>query len=274
MAAPDVIDAVLERFGFSDRPAPDLAGLNEVYLAWSRRVPFDNVVKRIHLTGGSPEPFPNTQPDAFLASYLRDGTGGTCWPSSGGLHAVLDELGFDARRGSAAMYDNLSGPIHTHGTVIVRIDGVDYWADTSMLTDRVFPLVRGEETHLDDPLHPVRVEPVDQLWRVWWPHPFLDEKIGCLLLDDDVTAEHYLDRYEWSRGQSPFNAGLHATHNFDGARVTLGFDQRFERRPEGMTARETDREERDRLLVEEFGMSESIVAQLPADDPAPEHERR
>ena len=46
------------------------------------------------------------------------------------------------------MYDNLSGPIHTHGTVIVRVDGVDYWVDTSMLTD-VFPLVPGEETHRD-----------------------------------------------------------------------------------------------------------------------------
>ena len=126
-------------------------------------------------SSGSADPFPNGPPDAFLAAYLRDGTGGTCWPSSGGLHALLVALGFDARRGSAAMYDNLSGPIHTHGTVIVRIDGVDYWVDSSMLTDRVFPFVRGEETHLDDPLHPVRVEPVDQLWRVWWPHPFLDE---------------------------------------------------------------------------------------------------
>jgi N-hydroxyarylamine O-acetyltransferase len=91
--------------------------------------------------------------------------------------------------------------------------------------------------------------------------------------DDNVTAEHYLDRYEWSRGQSPFNERLHATHNFDGARVTISFGQRFERRPEGTTSREIDREERDRLLVEEFGMSEAIVAQVPADDPAPQHDR-
>ncbi len=268
--SPDVIDAVLERLGFADPPAPDRAGLDGVYLAWSRQVPFDNVVKRIHLVSGSADPFPNGPPGAFLAAYVRDGTGGTCWPSSGGLHALLVELGFDARRGSAAMYDNLSGPIHTHGTVIVSIDGVDYWADTSMLTDRVFPVVRGQETHLDDPLHPVRVEPVDQLWRVWWPHPFLDERIGCLLLDHDVTAEHYLARYEVSRGMSPFNTGLHATHNFDGARVTLAFGQRFERCVEGTTSKPLDHDERDRVLVEEFGYSESIVAQLPDDDPRPE----
>ena len=271
--SPDVIDAVLERLGFSDRPAADHPGLDALYLAWSRHVPFDNLVKRIHLIGGSPDPFPNGPPGAFLAAYLRDGTGGTCWPSSGGLHALLAGVGFDARRGSAAMYDNLSGPVHSHGTVIVRIDGVDYWVDTSMLTDRVFPLAPGEETHLDDPLHPVRVEPVDRRWRVWWPHPFLDEKIGCLLLDDDVTADHYLARYEFSRGMSPFNTGLHATHNSEGARVTIAFGQRFERRVEGTTSIELDASTRDRVLIDEFRYSESIVAQLPEDDPQPARER-
>jgi len=267
--SPDVVDAVLERLGFSDRPTPDRAGLDAVYLAWSRRVPFDNLVKRIHLAGVSPDPFPNGPPGAFFAAYLRDGTGGTCWPSSGGLHALLVEVGFDARRGSAAMYDNLSGPVHSHGTVIVRIDGVDYWVDSSMLTDRVFPLVPGAETYLDDPLHPVRVEPVDQLWRVWWPHPFLDEKIGCLLLDDDVTADHYLARYEFSRGMSPFNTGLHATHNFESARVTIAFGRRFERTPDGTTSTKLEAGARDRVLIDEFGYSEAIVAQLPEDEPQP-----
>ena len=176
-----------------------------VYGAWCRRVPFDNLVKRIHLVSGSADPFPNGPPDAFFAAWLRDGTGGTCWPSSGGLHALLVALGFDARRGSAAMYDNLSGPIHTHGTVIVRIDGVDYWVDSSMLTERPLPLVPSRRRHSTIRCSPVRAEPVDDLWRVWWPHPFLDEMIGCLLLDDDVTAEHYLARYELSRGMSPFN---------------------------------------------------------------------
>jgi N-hydroxyarylamine O-acetyltransferase len=228
MLTPELTEAVLERLGFADRPAPDRSGLDAFYLAWSRRVPFDNLVKRIHLASGSTDPFPNGPPAAFLESFLRDGTSGTCWPSSGGLHALLVSLGFDARRGSAAMYDNLSGPVHSHAVVIVRVDGVDYWVDTSMLTDSVFALVTGEETRLDHPLHTVRVEPVEQLWRVWWPHPFLDEKIGCLLLDDDVTADHYLARYEFSRGMSPFNTGLHATHNFDGARVTIAFGHRFD----------------------------------------------
>jgi len=123
---PDLTEAVLERLGFGDRPATDLAGLDEVYGRWCRRVPFDNIVKRIHLVGGSTEPFPNGPAEAFLRRWLRDGTGGTCWPGSGGLHSLLVALGFDARRGSAAMFDNLLGPVHTHGTTLVRVDGVDH----------------------------------------------------------------------------------------------------------------------------------------------------
>src|SRR6185369_5277896 len=149
MLTPAVTEQVLEGLGFSAPPDPDRAGLDAVYAAWCERVPFDNLVKRIHLAAESSDPFPNGPPDAFFAAYLRDGTGGTCWPSSGGLHALLVSLGFDARRGSAAMRDDLSGPIHTHGTVIVRIDGGEYLVDSSMLTGRVFPLVRGEETRLE-----------------------------------------------------------------------------------------------------------------------------
>jgi hypothetical protein len=103
---------------------------------------------------------------------------------------------------------------------------------------------------------------------VWWTHPFLDEMLGCLLLDDDVTAEHYLARYEWSRGMSPFNTAVYATRNLGGARVTVAFGQRFERRADGVTSAPLG-DDRTRILVEEFGYSEAIVAQLPDDDPPP-----
>jgi hypothetical protein len=136
-----------------------------------------------------------------------------------------------------------------------------------MLTERVFPVVRGVETELDDPIHRVRVEPVGDLWRVWWTHPFLDEMLGCLLLADDVEAEHYLARYEWSRGQSPFNTALYSTRNAPASRVTLAFGQRFERHASGTTSEPLEGDERVRVLVEEFGYSEEIVAALPPHDP-------
>ena len=268
------MEGVLNRLGLGHRPAPDADGLARVYRAWCRSVSFDNVVKRIHLASGDPAPLPNGPPEAFFGTYLRHGTGGTCWPSSAGLYALLAGLGFDVRRGSAAMRDDVVGPIHTHGTLLVRLadvddGGADHWVDTSMLTDRVLPLSPGEETAREDPLHPFRAEPVGPMWRIWWAHPFLPERVGCLLLADDVTAEHYQDRYEWSRGSSPFNAALYATRNTPAARITVAFGQRFERTVDGTTNRVLGDGERERILIEEFGYSEEIVAALPADDTTP-----
>jgi N-hydroxyarylamine O-acetyltransferase len=263
---PELTEAVLTKLGLDDRPDTDLAGLNDVYAAWCRRVPFDNIVKRIHLVSRSDDPFPNGPSEAFLRRWLRDGTGGTCWPSSAGLHAFLVALGFDARRGSAAMYDNLSGPIHTHGTTIVRVDGVDHWVDSSMLTYKALPLVAHESSRHDDPVSPVWAEPVDDLWRVWWTSAADGSEIGCLLLDDDASAEHYLVRYEASRGMSPFNTMLYATRNTDDARISLAMGRRFERGPESITSAPLAGDDRVKALIEEFGYSEAIVAQLPADE--------
>jgi N-hydroxyarylamine O-acetyltransferase len=254
--SPSTTEAVLAKLGFSTSPDPDLAGLDAVYGAWCRGVPFDNLVKRIHLANGSAERIANGPPPAFFEWWLR----------AGGLHALLVALGFDARRGSAAMFDNISGPIHTHGTTLVRIDGTDHWVDSSMLTNVVLPLVPHGATRHHDPLAPVWSEPVDDLWRVWWTSPVNGEEIGCLLIDDDVTAEHYLVRYEASREMSPFNTAVYTTRNTADARIAIAFGQRFERRADGITSVPLG-DDRDRILIDDFGYSEAIVARLPPDDP-------
>jgi N-hydroxyarylamine O-acetyltransferase len=259
---------VLERLSLRERPAPTLAGLEAVYGAWCDRVPFDNVVKRIHLTGGSAAPFPNADPGAFFDLYLRHGTGGTCWPSTLALHALLVDLGFDARLGSASMRDDVAGRIHTHGTILVRVDEHEYWVDTSMLTERPVPVERGVETRYDHPFRPVRVEPVDDLWRVHWYRQAFPEEIGCLLLDDDVTVAHCQARYEASREMSPFNTMLHATTMRDRRSVAIAHGHRCEHDTDGFRYEHlADRAARDRVLVDDFGYSDEIVARLPADDP-------
>ena len=259
---PETTDAVLSRFGFGNRPGTTLEGLSQVYLAWCRNVPFDNLRKRIHLAANDASPLPGGTPEDFFAAYLRHGTGGTCWPSSGALHALLTSLGFDARRGSAAMRDDLAGPVHSHGTVIVRVDGAECWVDSSMLSNAPLPLRAGEETSLDDPIRPMRAEPVESAWRVWWKNPALGMEMGCLLLDDDTSLDHYLTRYEASRTVSPFNTGAYATRNFDGRTVTVAMGSRFELTADGVTSNEPPAGIA-ACLVDELGYSEEIVAALP-----------
>jgi len=83
----DLLEQVLSRLGLSDRPAPTLDGLQTLYAAWCRKVPFDNVRKLIHLHDHTPGPLPGDDPAEFLTAWLTYGTGGTCWAGNGALHA-------------------------------------------------------------------------------------------------------------------------------------------------------------------------------------------
>ncbi len=260
------LELVLERLGFSTFPAPGPRGLRAVYRAWCRKVPFDNVMKRIDLVEGY-TPLRNTLPEDFFNLWLVHGIGGTCWPSSRALGALLHTLGFDARLGSAAMGDEIFGREHTHGTVIVALDDEQYWVDSSMLTDEPVLLVSGQPTELDHPLRPVRVEPVEAAWRVHWESGAQAGTLGCLLLDPNVDGDHYSTRYEWSRGMSRFNTALFATKNRDREVVTMGGGAFIRldhdgRHSDGPLSPERRRE----LLIDEFGYSEAIVEALPPDD--------
>jgi len=270
--SPDQRDAVLERLGFAAPVEPDRAGLDAVYLAWCRRVPFDNLVKRIDVVAGT-APFRNDRPEAFFDLWLAHGTGGTCWPSSRALGALLHSVGFTVRLGSASMADDVAGKVHSHGTILAAIDDTLWWVDSSMLTDEPVPLVRGEQTALAHPVRPVRVEPVDDLWRVYWCTGVGAGEMGCLLLDDDVDGEHYSARYEWSRGWSPFNTGVYATRNRPDEVITFWAGRRDVMDVHCHTPGTTlDPEKRRAVLVEDFGYSEEIVDALPPDDRPPSND--
>ena len=168
------------------------------------------------------------------------------------------------------MADEFVGPVHSHGTVLARVGGELLWVDSSMLTDVPVVLRVGEATSLAHPVRPVRVEPLDDLWRVHWTSGARPGEMGCRLLADDVDGDHYSARYEWSRANSPFNGGLYATTNRADHVLSLAGGRRIVLDAAGATASEPlAAAARRALLVEEFGYSEAIVDALPDDDPIP-----
>lgn len=269
-----VIDAALAH-RVVDRLAPDdttvdLDGLRAVYAAWCRSVPFDNLVKRIHLASGDAAPPPNGDPTAFFESWLEHGTGGTCWPSSIALWALLDALGYPARLASCCMADTLDPNLtHTHGTVLVRFadDAADWWVDTSMLLGEPLPIEEGAS------IARARTERLDGgAWRVWWRVHLASEEMSCRLLTDPVDVAHCQARYEWSRGAGPFNASAYAVTWRGGSMVAVrrGVHAVQDARGERTETRAIDDAEMRRVLIEDFGYSEAIVAALPTDEtPAP-----
>jgi N-hydroxyarylamine O-acetyltransferase len=252
-------EKLLQRFGFSAPPAPTFAGLEELYLAWCRHVPFDNIRKRIALAGGKPGPLPGGTAEDFFGAWLAHGTGGTCWPTSNGLYALLAWCGFEARRISASMHEEGTP---NHGSVIVRLGGEDYLVDSSMLTDRVIPLRPGEPFELADAIHPIVAEPVADAWRIWFGYTMSESTMACRLLEDPVDHPFYLARYEISREMSPFNVALYARRNLEGRLVSFLGRTRFSKSAGGIEANELGDEELERALREDLELSGEMVAKL------------
>src|SRR5262249_26146471 len=154
------LERVLERLGFREKPSADFAGLGALYRAWGHSVPFDNLLKLAAFRAND-GPFPGGHAGDFFAAWLEHGTGGTCWSSSNALYVLLDACGFDARRVAADMRD--VGAVN-HGSILVRVEGSEYWVDSSMLTDRPIPFRVGEYA---DAIRPIRIDDDGKGLRVW-----------------------------------------------------------------------------------------------------------
>ena len=250
---------MFERLGLARRPNADRAGLEALYGAWCLHVPFDNVRKRIALAGGGSAPLPGGLPEDFLDAYLEHGTGGTCWPSSNGLHALVSACGFDVRRVSASMFDRND---HNHGSLIVRLDGSEWLVDSSMLTGFPIPLDRTRGGSFGDSVHPIRVEPSSPAALVHWGMSQSTGTMPCRLMQDPVDQTFYLERYEISRGYSVFNTALYARKNFPGKLVSYVGNKRHEKTPSGVTTTELTAPQLRTALVDEMGYSPRIVEEL------------
>jgi arylamine N-acetyltransferase len=235
----------------------------------------------IALRTGASGLLPGTHADDFLESWLAHGTGGTCWPSSNALFALLHAAGFHARRVAASMRDL---GVVSHGSVKVRVDGRDWLVDSSMLVNTPLPLGDGVFVG-DDPVWPVDVEATNGTHVVWWQAPPSPAYLPCRLLMDPAPFQEYLDGYERSRERSPFNQRLYARRNRPGELVMLIGRTRFSRRKAGVTSRDLTAHELRQAMREEIGLSEALVDrwvacgaleasfELPAGPPPPPETR-
>ena len=268
-----LVDRVLARLALPAGIAADLAGLERVYRAWSRHVPFDNLQKRAW--HAAPQgPLPGGDARAFFASFLDEGSGGTCWATSLALYSLLRTLGFPAQRAAGTMVGGPTVPppeqMLTHGTVLVRFDGVDHLVDTHILTGEPLPLIPGATTAVQGPFG-ARAMPGDvggALFRVWFsPHAGRPE-MSCLLQKLDTDDDFHRERHERSRATGPFNGQSYVRRQTaDGHRLML-LGQRVEVAPDG-TATPTplgDRGARDAYLAY-LGYAPSLIARVPDDEP-------
>jgi len=267
MAAP-LEEKVLEKLGFSAPPPVTLAGLSALYFAWCRGVPFDNVAKLIHVRRGDSARLPGDDPASFFSRWLAHGCGGTCWAGNGALHHLLRWLGFDARRVIATMLIAPDLPPN-HGSVVVVLDGAEYVVDASMLHGEPLPMRPGRESTIAHPAWGVTGVWVGEQFRVRWRN-FLTAGavMECAFNRVGASAVEFSDFHEATRSWSPFNFSLSVSVLREDIRIGAALGKLARIAADGvLTERPVEQAERRRFLIEQVGMSEELVAELPDDIP-------
>ncbi|MGZ4961700.1 MAG: arylamine N-acetyltransferase [Limisphaerales bacterium] len=266
---PNVREKVLTRLGLSREPKLTLSGLQEFYAAWCAHVPFDNVRKLIHVRSHNPGPLPSYTPQDFFDGFLKYGTGGTCWAGAGAMHALLNSLGFDTERGIATM---LHAPHATpnHGTVLVRFGHSKYLVDSSMIFAEPLLLDDNHTTGVNHPAWGVRCCRRDGRWHIAWRPLHKTDGFECRIERFGATWAEFQMMHEATRAWSPFNFEVSARKNRNGEVVGVGFGHAVKLRIDGGVDRApASYKERVRILIEDVGLTEEIVSQLPDDLPTP-----
>ena len=265
----DLLERVLAKLGLSSRPAPTLDGLQTLYAAWCRKVPFDNVRKLIHIHNHDPGPLPGDDATDFFEAWLTYGTGATCWAGNGALYTLLVSLGFHASRGMGTMLVAPHIPPN-HGTVLVACDEMRYVVDASILHGEPLRLDTDMPTGIMHPAWGVQCSMRDGHWYIRTRPAHMLDGLDCRLDHLHVTQETFRERHEQTRPWSPFNYELYTRLICGEAVVSTTGGQRVELNGTGgVVRRHLEGDDRIRLLVDELGMQEEIVQRLPLDTPTP-----
>ena len=264
-------EAMLQRLGFKGPPTPDLAGLEELYVAWLQNVPFCSSRKRLHYGSDvtRPDPLPAADAASFVDGFLAHGCGGTCFPSAEAWFQLLLSCGFSARRALGSMLDFPQIPGPNHGTVVVDVAGGHFMVDPFF----------GSETPLalDDGPHragraavEIRSEPVADtaLPHVHWRFHNARQWFRFGFAEDwpVVTHSDFVARYEASGGSSSvFNNALYISRHVGSDVHTIFKGEHFVLSADDSITRQLVNGDRDQLLVEVFGLSPDFARRIPLD---------
>ena len=270
MITPQLVEQVLQKLGLQKHPGSDLTGLEILYGRWCRKVPFDNLQKRLFFSTGGEGPLPGHTAKNFFQDWLAYGTGGTCWAVSHAMHDLLKALGFNARRASGTMLTSATVRGPNHGTVVVTLDGAQYLIDGSMLTERPLPLKEGAPSEAWHLAAQIQFEKRADQWQFFCRPLHRLAGVWCRIDAIDISVSAFDQYYEGTRAWSPFNFALYTRINTQDQVTGIIADQKITIKPDGQATSEAlQSAERVKFLVEHVGIAEEIIARLPADEPLP-----
>ena len=208
---------------------PSLDALAELQAAHMRTFPFENldVLLRRH---------PGVALTTVQDKFVRRGRGGYCFEHVTLFAAVLEKLGYDARRHLGRVGD-VTRVARTHAVVFVTLDGARHLVDPGfgMSVTRPVPLVDG--TEVDDGGWHYRIGRVDtdSAGATWELHRLREHGWELMHATDElpvmpvdlVMSHHYTSTFP----TSPFTNSLNLAKYLPGRHVTVTGSTVTVRRP-------------------------------------------
>jgi arylamine N-acetyltransferase len=254
------LPAVKKRLGLTIVNA-DLQGLRTVYKAWCLNVPFDNLFKTNSLFRNPGRITPYVTEEQFFENYLTHGISGTCWPHGNAIYSLLEALGFNVTRGTASMFE--LGPAN-HATTLAHFGDSSTWiVDNAFLTIEPIRIDPEGPTLNQDGPHYVEVESDGETVYVHGTNPPMPH-IFFRLLERDVPAESYAERWQTMSGEGPFNAGLNIRRSFEDSILTMRGAGLFRLDRNGLTHETLDAESIKHRLHHTMGISKQFVDEWSA----------
>ncbi|EPE9057413.1 arylamine N-acetyltransferase [Klebsiella aerogenes] len=258
-------EQILEKLGFTNSPPLNKNGLEIIYKAWCRSVPFDNIRKRILIRTGGDYILPGSTPTDFFVNWLRHGTGGTCWAGHGALYSLLKQLGFSVQFGISTMLSNPPPAAESpgHGTLAVKFDNDLFIVDATIFHDTPLPLADWTSDH---PVWGTRVHHDRGFWHINWK-PLGRPRVDCRLFNLNALPEEYPHRHELSRSNSRFDGALLIRMANMESITGIVKGEKVIRDSSGKESFQTlTHNDQKKLLVEHFKISEELVDRVPEND--------
>ena len=270
----DLVERVTRKLGFERAPSVTLSGLNAMYSAVSGSLPNDNVQRRIWYANGGSGPVVGSDPTEFFENWIAHGTGGSCFAINGAICTLFNTLGFSAHRLAGSIEFGGGDSDANHGSCIVTLNGVDYLVDGQLAAFRALPLVQGQPAATGHGMHDIWARPSGETFEIcFFPGPGRRRPLIFRLQPEYIRVDHafFVERHfmaaSRSLNRSPFNDCLFVARRTRDSMVLVSRSMRVNVEADG-TVHVVDISEAEllRVLVEELGYSEEIVASIPPDE--------
>lgn len=138
-----------------DEAAPDVALLDTLLAAYTRKVPWESVFRIARRASTAQLQACPRWPALFWRDAMERGGGGTCFESNYAFFSLLRRLGFDGY----LTINNMGETTGCHTAIVLHIDGEKWLADVGLPVYVALPIRGAEPTQRTSFAHTYRVVP-------------------------------------------------------------------------------------------------------------------